>query len=83
MNRLFCSGNYRRLLKANLTSDQYSLQTILVNQGDKVIVNLYNMEAPSGDMHSFTIDAPYNVNIDIAPRHNETGVSTKQRKQQQ
>ena len=61
------------VLKANLTSDQYSLQTILVNQGDKVIVNLYNMEAPSGDMHSFTIDAPYNVNIDIAPRHNGTG----------
>jgi hypothetical protein len=25
------------------------------------------MEAPSGDMHSFTIDAPYNVNIDITP----------------
>jgi nitrous oxide reductase len=61
------------VLKANLTSDQYSLQTILVNQGDKVIVNLYNMEAPSGDMHSFTIDAPYNVNIDITPRHNGTG----------
>jgi plastocyanin len=31
------------------------------------------MEAPSGDMHSFTIDAPYNVNIDITPRHNGTG----------
>src|SRR5215469_213526 len=61
------------VLEANLTSDQYSLQTILVNQGDKVIVNLYNMEAPSGDMHSFTIDAPYNVSIDITPRHNGTG----------
>jgi nitrous oxide reductase len=60
------------VLEANLTSDQYSLQTILVNQGDKVIVNLYNMEAPSGDMHSFTIDAPYNVSIDITPRHNGT-----------
>ncbi|MFZ0513438.1 MAG: cupredoxin domain-containing protein [Candidatus Nitrosopolaris sp.] len=60
--------------KANLTSDQYSLQTILVNQGDKVVVNLYNIEAPSGDMHSFTIDAPYNVNIDTNP--GQTGTAT-------
>ena len=59
----------RKYKKANLTSDQYSLQTILVNQGDRVVVNLYNMEAPSGDRHSFTIDAPYNVDIDTAPGH--------------
>src|SRR5215467_2271171 len=58
--------------KGNLTSDQYSLQTILVNQGDKIVVNLYNMEAPSGDRHSFTIDAPYNVNIDTAQGGNGT-----------
>ena len=58
--------------KENLTSDQYSLQTILVNQGDKIVVNLYNMEAPSGDRHSFTIDAPYNVNIDTAQGGNGT-----------
>jgi nitrous oxide reductase len=58
--------------KAHLQSDQYSLQTILVNQGDRVVVNLYNMEAPTGDRHSFTIDAPYNVNIDVGPRQNGT-----------
>jgi len=58
--------------KAHLQSDQYSLQTILVKQGDRVVVNLYNMEAPTGDRHSFTIDAPYNVNIDVAPRQNGT-----------
>ena len=58
--------------KGNLTSDQYSLQTILVNQGDKIVVNLYNMEAPSGDRHSFTIDAPYNVNIGTAQGGNGT-----------
>ena len=58
--------------KANLTSDAYSLQTILVNQGDKVIVNFYNMEAPSGDMHSFTINAPYNVDINLNPGQNGT-----------
>lgn len=58
--------------KANLTSDEYSLQTILVNQGDKIVVNLYNMEAPAGDRHSFTIDAPYNVNIDTPQGGNGT-----------
>jgi nitrous oxide reductase len=58
--------------KAKLTSDQYSLQTILVNQGDRVVVNLYNMEAPTGDRHSFTIDAPYNLNIDVGPGQNGT-----------
>ena len=58
--------------KAHLQSDQYSLQTILVSQGDMVVVNLYNMEAPTGDRHSFTIDAPYNVNIDVAPGQNGT-----------
>jgi nitrous oxide reductase len=58
--------------KTHLQSDQYSLQTILVKQGDRVIVNLYNIEAPTGDRHSFTIDAPYNVNIDVAPAQNGT-----------
>src|SRR5215831_1605456 len=58
--------------KGNLTSDEYSLQTILANQGDKIVVNLYNMEAPSGDRHSFTIDGPYNVNIDTAQGGNGT-----------
>jgi plastocyanin len=58
--------------KAHLQSDQYSLQTILVNQGDRIVVNLYNMEAPTGDRHSFTIDAPYNVNIDVGPGQNGT-----------
>ena len=44
----------------------------MVNQGDKVVVNLYNMEASSGDRHSFTINAPYNVDIDTAPGQNGT-----------
>jgi plastocyanin len=45
---------------------------LLVNQGDKVIVNFYNMEAATGDRHSFTIGAPYNVDIDTAPGHDGT-----------
>ena len=58
--------------KANLVSDEFSLQTIIVNQGDKVVVNFYNMEAPSGDRHSFTIIAPYKVDIDVLPGQNGT-----------
>lgn len=51
--------------ESGLVSDQFSLQTLTVNQGDKVSVNFYNMEDESGD-------APYNVNIDIAPGQNGT-----------
>jgi plastocyanin len=58
--------------ESGLVSDQFSLQTLTVNQGDKVSVNFYNMEDESGDRHSFTIDAPYKVNIDIAPGQNGT-----------
>jgi FtsP/CotA-like multicopper oxidase with cupredoxin domain len=65
--------------EAGLESDQFSLQTIIVNQGDRVVVHFYNMEAPTGDRHSFTINAPYNgriipynVDIDVAPGQNGT-----------
>jgi plastocyanin len=55
---------------AGLPSDQFSLQTILVNQGDKVTVNFYNLD--NTDRHTFTIAAPYNVNMDIASGQNAT-----------
>jgi nitrous oxide reductase len=58
--------------KARLVSDEFSLQTIVVNQGDRVVVHFYNIETPRGDKHSFTIDAPYNVDIDVAPGQNGT-----------
>jgi FtsP/CotA-like multicopper oxidase with cupredoxin domain len=65
--------------QAGLESDQFSLQTIIVNQGDRVVIHFYNMEAPTGDRHSFTINAPYNgrlipynVDIDVAPGQNGT-----------
>jgi plastocyanin len=62
--------------EAGLESDQFSLQTIIVNQGDRVVVHFYNMEAPTGDRHSFTMHsrlyAPYNVDIDVAPGQNGT-----------
>jgi nitrous oxide reductase len=52
--------------------DQFALRTIEVNQDDNVTVNFYNMEAPTGDRHSFTINAPYKINLDLAPRQNGT-----------
>jgi plastocyanin len=62
--------------QAGLESDQFSLQTIIVNQGDRVVIHFYNMEAPTGDRHSFTMHsrlyAPYNVDIDVAPGQNGT-----------
>jgi plastocyanin len=55
---------------AGLPSDQFSLQSILVNQGDKVTFNFYNLD--DTDRHTFTIGAPYNVNMDIASGQNAT-----------
>jgi nitrous oxide reductase len=52
--------------------DQFSLRTIEVNQNDYVIVNFYNMEAPTGDRHTFTIDDPYSVDLEVAPGRNGT-----------
>ena len=52
--------------KAYLVDDEFSLQTIIVNQGDRFAVHFYNIEAPSGDRHS-----PYN-DVDDAPGQNGT-----------
>jgi nitrous oxide reductase len=52
--------------------DQFSLRTIEVNQNDNITVNFYNMEAPTGDRHIFTIDDPYSVDLELAPGRNGT-----------
>jgi nitrous oxide reductase len=62
----------RGINQSGLVSDQFSLLTMVVNKGDRVTVKFYNMEAKSGNRHSFTIDPPYQVNIDIKPRQNGT-----------
>lgn len=53
-----------------LPPDNYSLRTIEVNQNDNVTIYFYNMEAPTGDRHSFTINAPYNINLDLGQGKN-------------
>ena len=50
--------------------DDFSLKILEVNQNDNVTVYFYNMEAPTGDRHSFTINAPYDVNLDLGQGKN-------------
>lgn len=50
--------------------DQFSLKTLEVNQNDNLTMYFYNMEAPTGDRHSFTINAPYNINLDLGQGKN-------------
>ena len=50
--------------------DDFSLKTLEVNQNDNVTIYFYNMEAPTGDRHSFTINAPYNINLDLGQGKN-------------
>ena len=45
--------------------DDFSLKILEVNQNDNVSIYFYNMEAPTGDRHCFTINAPYNVNLNL------------------
>ena len=50
--------------------DNFSLKILEVNQNDNVSIYFYNMEAPTGDRHSFTINAPYNVNLNLGQGKN-------------
>jgi nitrous oxide reductase len=50
--------------------DDFSLKIIEVNQNDNVTIYFYNMEAPTGDRHSFTINAPYDVNLNLGQDKN-------------
>ena len=50
--------------------DDFSLKIMEVNQNDNVSIYFYNMEAPTGDRHSFTINAPYNVNLNLGQGKN-------------
>lgn len=53
--------------------DVYSMSTMAVFKGDKVIIHFFNIEEPGGDNHSFTIfDKPYNINVVVHPGENKT-----------
>ena len=50
--------------------DDFSLKILEVNQNDNITIYFYNMEAPTGDRHSFTINAPYDVNLNLGQGKN-------------
>ncbi len=47
-----------------IVHDTFTPNQIVVNQGDKVIIHFYNTEEK--EHHTFTIGAPYNINVDLA-----------------
>ena len=46
--------------------DTFDIKTIVVNKGDNVTVHFYNVDPNKTERHSFTIGAPYNVDLDVA-----------------
>jgi plastocyanin len=46
--------------------DTFDITTMVVNKGDNVTVHFYNVDPNKTERHSFTIGAPYNVDLDIA-----------------
>ena len=52
--------------KLGIPPDQFSLDSIVVNKGDTVKVHFANLEpVETQEHHTFTIDTPYNVDLDI------------------
>ena len=43
----------------------FSLMILEVHQNDNVTIYFHNMETPTGDRHSFTINSPYDVNLNL------------------
>jgi plastocyanin len=61
--------------KLGVAGDVYSLNTIVVEKGDKVTVNFYNVDDVQTEKHSFTMDN-YGVNIDLAFGENGNAMFT-------
>ena len=51
--------------KLKVEGDSFSKNVPIANKGDKVTVNFYNVDDVQSERHSFTIDDPYKVNIDL------------------
>ena len=46
--------------------DAFDITTMVVNKGDNVTVHFYNVDPNKTERHSFTIGAPYNIDLDLA-----------------
>lgn len=62
--------------KLGVAGDSFSMNTMVVKKGDKVNVNFYNVDDVQTEKHSFTIDDPYAVNIDLAFSQNGNATFT-------
>jgi hypothetical protein len=63
--------------KLGISDDVYSLPTMVVNKGDTVTVHFfYNLEKDTRERYSFTIEAPYNINNDLAGGQNAEATFT-------
>lgn len=50
----------------------YSVTEITVHKGDKVTIHFYNPAEEADDRHTFTMQAPYQMNYDLAGGENKT-----------
>ena len=62
--------------KLGISDDVYSLPTMVVNNGDTVTAHFYNLERDARERYSFTIEAPYNINKDLAGGQNAEATFT-------
>lgn len=62
--------------KLKVAGDSFSVHTLVVNKGDKVTVNFYNVDDVKTERHSFTIGDPYKVNIDLGFAQNGNATFT-------
>jgi nitrous oxide reductase len=51
--------------KLKVAGDSFSVHTLVVNKGDKVIIHFYNVDDNKSVRHNFIIGDPYRVNIDL------------------
>ena len=62
--------------KLKVAGDSFSVNTLVVNKGDKVTVNFYNVDDVKTERHSFTIGNPYKVDIDLGFSQNGNATFT-------
>ncbi len=63
--------------KMGFPADVFSRPVLVVNKGDNVTIHFFNIETgATADRHSFTLGAPYNIDMDIAEGQNATATFT-------
>jgi plastocyanin len=59
--------------KMGMPHDVYSMPTMAVFKGDRIVIHFFNTEEYGGDHHSFTIiEKPYSINVEVSPGENKT-----------